>query len=320
MESIVKKGLSSLLIIMMLFTIAMPAIVNASEEKFTIGDMKLNRIITFRGETFALNDYNCDGAVKKEYPEDTKALVMAIYKKEPLRFAHIFKGKARQECNSLLVFIKDAGLRMIKVDSVVSIDDKFIEINPDQTKLLVKQDDGVKMTLDIQITDLEGKKIKSSNSAVAYFNKDGYLEIGMKEGTANITIQKDGQDVIAPISIVNNGEGKIAINLTDGLHLQAGGTAQFLELVDAGAAVKLDVSNEGVVEVHAEGQANKANEEFTYAGGSVDLSYDPHAENPDIMAGGTVTLLDKSYTQEKVDTQIIKTIMDLINMIKKLKK
>lgn len=299
MESIVKKSLSSLLIIMMLFAIAMPAIVNAAEEPlYKMEDMKLNTIVYFKGQMYSSIHYACNNAkyAKEIAEEGTAGIVWKLNKKY----------------DSIVVQLSNGAFRTVPVAQVTAIRaEKYVNLN------VGTLDDLKNGNLKLNITiDGERNDLVLDNGV----NITGSLEnttIGFEKGFSKLTITKDGK-TITDMFIIKDAHGNISLDV-DERKVSGEVAAVIVESFKTGAEVSLEVNENNEIVLAAGAEVKDKNGEHTYVGAKGELSYDFDDPNADIMAQGEATLLDKSYASKKVDTQIIKTIMKLIDMIKALK-
>lgn len=296
MESIVKKSLSSLLIIMMLFTIAMPAIVNAAEAKYSMKDMKLNTIIYFEGQTYSPIHYACNNEKfeKEAYPADTAGIVW----------------KLNRRYDSLVIQLSNTRFRTIKIDQVTGIrDEKFVNI---ELPTLEEVKNG-EMKLNIKILG-EENQVEFSNGAVARLDADGALVLGFENGFSKLTInRKDGNPI--ELFIIKDASGNVTLDI-DQRFISAEVEALLLEKIRAGADVSLQVVD-GVIEIAGGAEATNPEGDFTYAGVDGKVSYDTKDPDADVMADVKIDVLDTTVIEkENVDTRIKKTIKSLISKLR----
>lgn len=301
MESIVKKCLSSLVVFMMLFTLTMPVLVQATEAegapKYTVADMKLNTIIYFEGQTYSALHYKCnnDKYKKEVYTEKTAGIVWKLNKKY----------------DSIVVQLSDGKFRTVPVSQVLDIRaEKFI--NLDASTL----DELKNGQLKLNITILgEKNKVNISNSSVVSIGKDGMLSLGIDNGFSQVTFDIEGREEPIVIDILKDASGHVALDI-ENLALTADAKATLLNALTTGGSVEFS-AKDGVIKVGGAVSASGAQSGTAYIDASGALSYDINAgEDADIMADVNVSILDNPVVpQTNIDTHIVKTIKSLISRI-----
>lgn len=303
MESIVKKSLSSLLIVVMLFTMAMPAMVNAAKiekpEAFTEKEL-LNKIVYFEGQTYSSLQYDVDNAksyqIKEVCPEDTAGIVFKLNKKY----------------DTLVVLLSNGKFRTIKYDQVSGMrDSDFIQVNFDRGTNLKD------MKFDLSIMG-EENQIVLQNGTDIVTDFEGRIALGFENGFSKLTITRNGKQ-LTDIFIIEKANGKVVLDVDEKV-ISADVATEMLEIMAAGGEVKLALEDNKIV-LAAGAEAGKELDEDGKVTGEY-VSADAEAVytmgDNDIEVGAEAAVMGHKIGNINNKMRVVEKITSLINRLRAL--
>lgn len=304
MESIVKKSLSSLLIVVMLFTMAMPAMVNAAKidkpTNFTEMEL-LNKIVYFEGQTYSSLKYDVDNAkdyqIKEVCPADTAGIVFKLNKKY----------------DTLVVLLSNGKFRTIKYEQVTGIrDSDFIQVD-------YKIDNLKDLKFDLSIVG-EENQIVLQNGVGVTTDFDGKISLGFNNGFSQLTITRNGKQ-LTDIYIIEKANGKVVLDIDEKV-ISADVAAKMLEMMAAGGEVSLALKDNKIVlaggaEVGKElDETGKVSEKGQYVSADAEATYT--IGDNDIEVGAEASALGHKIGDINNKMRVVEKITNLINRLRAL--
>lgn len=235
MSKITQKFISTLIIMVMMMSMAMPLTVNAAS--YTIKQMKLNTIVFFTGETYSSIDYSCKRGVKETFTEQTAGIVWKINRLK----------------NSIVVQLSDTKFRTIPVgDNIKGIRaEEVLDINVSTIEQLQQGD----LNLNIDFKGIETEVIIENHALVNIEKTDNgvTLKVG-REAEENkeadyafskVTVIKEGEEPV-PFYIIKDASGNISLDI-EGQKITAGAEAEIFEKITVGDTAELAIVDNKIV-------------------------------------------------------------------------